>query len=45
VRTEPLWRFTSSIPVKVTTSLEVLSAPGGTTSGSFKFFFNVETLP
>ena len=45
VRTEPLWRFTSSIPVKVTTSLEVLSAPGRTTSGTFKFYFNVETLP
>jgi hypothetical protein len=45
VRTAPLWRFTSSIPVKVTTSLEVMSAQGGTTSGSFKFFLNVETLP
>ena len=45
VRTEPLWRFTSSIPVKVTTSLEVMPAPGGTTTGTFKFFFNVETLP
>jgi hypothetical protein len=45
VRTTPLWRFTSSIPVKVTTSLEVMSAPGSATSGSFKFFFNVETLP
>jgi len=45
VRMAPLWRFTSSIPVKVTTSLEVMSAPGGATSGSFKFFFNVEALP
>src|SRR4029453_2685889 len=45
VRTAPLWRFTSSIPVKVTTSLEVMSAPGGPTSGTFKFFINVETLP
>lgn len=45
VRTETLWRFTSSIPVKVTTSLEVQPAPGGTTSGSFKFFLNVESLP
>jgi hypothetical protein len=45
VRTAPLWHFTSSIPVKVTTSLEVMPAPGGTTSGSFKFFFNVEALP
>ena len=45
VRTAPLWRFTSSIQVKVTTSLEVMPAPGGTTSGSFKFFLNVETLP
>ena len=45
VRTAPLWRFTSGIPVNVTTSLEVLPAPGTTTSGSFKFFINVETLP
>jgi hypothetical protein len=45
VRTEPVWRFTSSIPVKVTTSLEVMPAPGSTTSGSFKFFLTVETLP
>jgi hypothetical protein len=45
VRTVPLWHFTSSIPVKVTTSLEVMPAPGGTTSGSFKFFLNVEALP
>ena len=45
VRTVPLWRFTSSIQVKVTTALEVMPAPGGTTSGSFKFFLNVETLP
>jgi hypothetical protein len=44
-RTAPLWRFTSSIRVKVTTSLEVMPAPGSTTSGSFKFFLNVETLP
>jgi hypothetical protein len=45
VRTVPFWHFTSSIPVKVTTSLEVMPAPGGTTGGSFKFFFNVESLP
>jgi hypothetical protein len=45
VRTVPLWHFTSNIRVKVTTSLEVMPAPGGTTSGSFKFYFNVETLP
>jgi hypothetical protein len=45
VRTEPLWRFTSSIPVKVTTSLEVMSTQGGATSGTFKFFINVEALP
>ena len=45
VRTAPLWRFTSSIPVKVTTSLEVLSASGGTTGGSFRYFLIVEALP
>jgi len=45
VRTVPLWHFTASIPVKVTTSLEVMPAPGGATSGSFKFFLNVEALP
>jgi hypothetical protein len=45
VRTAPLWRFTSSIRVKVTTSLEVMPAPGGTTSGSFRFFLIVEALP
>src|SRR5262245_65962475 len=44
VRTVPLWRFTSSIPVKVTTSLEVMPTPS-TTSGSFRFFLNVEALP
>ena len=45
VRTVPLWHFTSSIPVKITTSLEVMPAQGGTTGGTFKFFFNVESLP
>lgn len=45
VRTAPLWRFTPSIPVKVTTSLEVMPAPGGTTGGTFRFFMNVEALP
>jgi len=45
VRTTPLWHFTASSRVNVTTSLEVLPAPGSTTGGSFKFFFNVEALP
>lgn len=43
VRTAPLWRFTPSIPVKVTTSLEVM--PASSDMGTFRYIMIVEALP
>ena len=44
LRTTPLWGVRQSRPFKVSTSLEIRSNTSSTT-GSFKFYFNVETLP
>ena len=43
VRTTPLWGFSSRYRGSLSTSLEVKNS--NTTSGTFKFFFNVEALP
>ena len=42
VRTTPLWGVRANVRIRVSTSLETMNT---TTSGSFKFFFNVEALP
>lgn len=44
VRTQPLWGVRANVRLKVSTSLEIRGNTSAT-SGSFKFFFNVEALP